>query len=371
MAIQLNGAKISNAEPRAPGLAGEPTTYHISVVDKEDRTWSVHKRFTDFMTLEKELCEASARSDPYQLEGGCRPKLPAKGLMGFRHRFNLGEFNQKRQKGLDIYLVKLVEHLSQSHDKDTISIVASFLCPAECMIDKTKSASRDASVDRRTLTTDSMPSIAASLKLLVTPRREESDPEPEPQLNNMENSTKNETTPSNEDQITTTEDSTAAQKKQSIGSRATSREHSPTIRKKSSIPPQRKSVVAPLALAKLPVNSPEWLRLSAAHPEFAKAITRCEEISKQASGYISDGEEVFAALRRGIRVIARGKGEIALDEVLGKTVVWFFLLKVGSERPFFRSQCEETVQILEMSAAWRSAFEEHPEYVQLRTILQS
>lgn len=369
MAAPVTEARISNAEPRAPGLSGGPTTYSIAVLDKAGRTWTVQKRYSEFRELEKELTEHLAYSDPHQLEAGERHRLPAKGLTGFRHRFNLGDFNLKRQKGLDMYLDQLVDLVAKSDDRNLISIIASFLSPADCIATE---VAGDASNVQRTLTTDTNVTIATCIEPPASPRKEEerNPAQEEPQLTNfaMDNSR---AVSSRGPQVPTTENLTANESKDCSGPRNSSTENSTAIQKKRSIPSPRKSVAPPPNLEELPVDSQDWQRLSSAFPEFSQAMLRCEEISKMLSAHSLEAEETYKALRRNILTIARGHGDIGLDEVPGKTLVWFFLLKVGTERRIWKGQCKELVQILEKSAAWMRAFEDHAEFVELRADLQS
>lgn len=70
------------------------TEYGVKVSDG-NRNWTVEKRYSDFVALDGLLRE---------VPGYRRPTLPQKGCLGIRHRLNIGDFNERRQQGLQQYL---------------------------------------------------------------------------------------------------------------------------------------------------------------------------------------------------------------------------------------------------------------------------
>merc|ERR1719253_398457 len=68
-----------------------------------ETTWNLKKRYKDFVKLDRDLSVHSVL---------LRQKLPPKGLIGFRHRYDLGNFNKDRQFALDSYLKTLVRQVA-------------------------------------------------------------------------------------------------------------------------------------------------------------------------------------------------------------------------------------------------------------------
>merc|ERR1719253_1971498 len=68
-----------------------------------EKTWNLKKRYKDFVKLDRDLDRHSVL---------LRQKLPPKGLIGFRHRYDLGNFNKDRQFALDSYLKTLVRQVT-------------------------------------------------------------------------------------------------------------------------------------------------------------------------------------------------------------------------------------------------------------------
>ena len=58
--------------------------------DPQDRWWSVLRRYSEFVELYEDLDYGDFELSP----------LPPKGIFGFRNRFDLEEFRQQRQEGL-------------------------------------------------------------------------------------------------------------------------------------------------------------------------------------------------------------------------------------------------------------------------------
>jgi len=81
------------------------------------------KRYSDFLALDRQLRESHAamarpdapRSIP-RSKAVVIPKLPPKGALGLRHMWNLGDFNVKRQSGLQRYAEGLVQQIRSIDD---------------------------------------------------------------------------------------------------------------------------------------------------------------------------------------------------------------------------------------------------------------
>jgi len=95
-------AKAVQIEIVASENEGSTTYYNINVSDTT-HSWKVKKRYGEFLELNKELASRSVLT---------REQLPAKGLFGFRHRFDIGNFNKQRQTGLDSYLKNLGQQVT-------------------------------------------------------------------------------------------------------------------------------------------------------------------------------------------------------------------------------------------------------------------
>merc|ERR1711966_282022 len=84
--------------------------YKIRLFDGlEERFYS--KRFTDFQELDLAL-KSSGFSPPY---------LPTSGLLGLRHRLDLGGFNDTRQLNLERYLQGVLASFKNLADSPTLS----------------------------------------------------------------------------------------------------------------------------------------------------------------------------------------------------------------------------------------------------------
>merc|ERR1740121_394555 len=75
----------------------------------------LHKRYTDFRALHEQLAEVWPRA---------LPRLPPQGLVGMRHRLDIGKFNERRQCGLQSYLEAL---LAQARPLSSCVPLATFL----------------------------------------------------------------------------------------------------------------------------------------------------------------------------------------------------------------------------------------------------
>lgn len=94
------------------------TWYGVRVREDGERRF-LHRRYTDFCALHEELTLACHSASALKLPG-----LPPAGLIGFRHRLNLGRFNDKRQCGLQHYLEDLVR---QARPLSACAPLAAFL----------------------------------------------------------------------------------------------------------------------------------------------------------------------------------------------------------------------------------------------------
>ncbi|CAK0799823.1 unnamed protein product, partial [Prorocentrum cordatum] len=79
------------------------TWYEVQVTEgSEERSYL--KRYSDFRRLHEQLLADKAKVQEM-------PQLPTKGVLGVRHKLNLGNFNDKRQEDLQEYLRKLLAQL--------------------------------------------------------------------------------------------------------------------------------------------------------------------------------------------------------------------------------------------------------------------
>jgi len=78
-------------------------TYYKIEVREGLWSWIANVRYKSFVELDSQLMET--------LQQIGRPKLPVKGTLGFRHRFDFAGFNEKRQEGLQTYLSHIAEQL--------------------------------------------------------------------------------------------------------------------------------------------------------------------------------------------------------------------------------------------------------------------
>merc|ERR1712060_259818 len=84
--------------------------------DDKGSEWVVAKRFRDFEALEKEIAPSGIR----------RASLPARGMPGL-HTLNLSDFQEKRRRGLEAYLISLAEGMDNLSEMPAL---AAFLDPA-------------------------------------------------------------------------------------------------------------------------------------------------------------------------------------------------------------------------------------------------
>lgn len=108
-------------EPRAKIKAkvktaciGGHTEYELDVCEGIHQ-WSVQRRYSQFIDLNERL-KAVPGFQTYE--------LPPKGMFGLRHACNIGNFNQKRQEGLNKYLSEIVSQASSLAD---VPALAEFL----------------------------------------------------------------------------------------------------------------------------------------------------------------------------------------------------------------------------------------------------
>lgn len=112
--VSLSSAKQAQAVPRGPiesalrltldsyrEFPDGVTRYQVRV-QANGNEWIVQRRFSDFEVLEKQIAPAGIRRAP----------LPAKGVLGLQSKLNLGDFKDKRMRGLQDYLNSLVDSLT-------------------------------------------------------------------------------------------------------------------------------------------------------------------------------------------------------------------------------------------------------------------
>lgn len=124
MALQISRAVVTRDGPKLQisinsstsvrGNYHSHTEYDIDVSQGEQK-WKVQKRYREFLALHKQL-----KSVP----GFQPPAMPEKGLFGFRHQCNIGDFNKDRQQDLEEYLNALLAEVSSLSD---VSVLKSFL----------------------------------------------------------------------------------------------------------------------------------------------------------------------------------------------------------------------------------------------------
>lgn len=73
----------------------QSVTLYIIEIQRDGHSWTVERRFSDFLTLDSRLGEFPCA-------------LPEKGLFGFRKWLNIGRFRERRVNGLNEYIQHLV-----------------------------------------------------------------------------------------------------------------------------------------------------------------------------------------------------------------------------------------------------------------------
>eukprot|EP00929_Paragymnodinium_shiwhaense_P039673 TRINITY_DN20819_c0_g1_i1.p1 TRINITY_DN20819_c0_g1~~TRINITY_DN20819_c0_g1_i1.p1 ORF type:complete len:791 (-),score=103.38 TRINITY_DN20819_c0_g1_i1:214-2529(-) len=108
-------------------------------------------------------------------------------------------------------------------------------------------------------------------------------------------------------------------------------------------------------------------------PQLADTLQSCVDLIADRSLFENQAEDVFASLRKELRRSAKATKLLAspaspsadhesflastlpLEALPAKAAVWSFLMKFGSERPFFKAQVDELSKILETCPEWRHA----------------
>eukprot|EP00419_Tripos_fusus_P023647 CAMPEP_0172727092 /NCGR_PEP_ID=MMETSP1074-20121228/91485_1 /TAXON_ID=2916 /ORGANISM="Ceratium fusus, Strain PA161109" /LENGTH=297 /DNA_ID=CAMNT_0013554207 /DNA_START=47 /DNA_END=940 /DNA_ORIENTATION=- len=288
MRVQITGEDKDDLQERGV------TFYHISVSDVASGIqWDVRKRYNDFRKLDRKL----------RCNGELSPiDLPSKGLMGFRHRLNIGDFNEQRLTGLRTYL----DHLTTWQTESQMN------CPA--LFDFLEGSARGVHLP----TTNNVvahKSYTSELPVrVVSPDADIMQWSAEPGLHGM---------------------------------------------------PEQRSKLCPGTNRDVDfLSSQEWLNFEASHPAVANSVERCARLL-EGKQFENDSEESFSALRRSLLAALRprtGSGPpLVLEVVPGKAVVWEFLLLIRARRPFYRNQADEIISILEENGPWAEALDEHEE----------
>jgi len=278
------------------------TFYHISVSDiASGLQWDIRKRYTDFWKLDRRL-RGNNELDAID--------LPTKGLMGFRHRMNIGDFNKQRLTGLSSYL----DHLTKQ-------IESLMTCPT--FSDFLEGSARGLALCATTDNVVSHTSAQRELPVRVVSADAGTMPwSAEPCLN------------------------------------ATPELQGPRCRA-----PQ--GAISDLDF----FSGQEWRNFEASQPTVAHAVERCARLLAS-NAFENDSEASFSALRRSLLAALRprtGSGPLlVLETVPAKSMVWEFLLLIRSRRPFYRNQADEIISILEEHGPWRQALDEHEELRLLR-----
>lgn len=97
----------------------DKVTWYLMKIEEGYETRLYMKRYSDFKKLDQQLRQEAT-------PGRKLLNLPTAGTFGIRHRFNLGDFNTKREQGLQRYLDQL---LQQVHDLSGEKVVLHFLGP--------------------------------------------------------------------------------------------------------------------------------------------------------------------------------------------------------------------------------------------------
>merc|ERR1711957_327802 len=86
------------------------------------------KRYSEFAELHKTFLA----SGDWASQSRTIPTLPKPGLTGFRHRFNLGKFNQRRLQGLEAYVERVSEQVDGSLMDPALELFLGAGAPGEC-----------------------------------------------------------------------------------------------------------------------------------------------------------------------------------------------------------------------------------------------
>jgi len=91
---------ITDEDQRMSSIACAMRVHYIISVKDNDRSWFVEKRYSEFVKFDEALANSAAQFS--------REPLPPKGLLGLRHKCNIGGFNTARRESLDQYLSSLM-----------------------------------------------------------------------------------------------------------------------------------------------------------------------------------------------------------------------------------------------------------------------
>jgi len=304
---------------------GQVTYYTISV-QEGSRGWTVSRRYNDFVALNEDLIG----------EGLERKELPSKGLMGLRHRLNLGTFNAERRVDLEQYLKTLAGQIKSLRDIGTIEQFLLYADEASVV-----PVSRETSPDGRRTPSE------ATRKSSEAPRREVVERR----------------APSPESVVTTKSQPERGNRARSPEVEDSKRGYDQNAKPGASSAPSAKQAEAfqPLGVVVETgvLQGPEWEAFRKRHPDLAKTMETCFKMLFNLALFENNCEDVFKDLRRHLRNLRNDAS--ALDSVPAKAMVWNFLLLVAERRQFFRNQAAEVANILLTSEDWRNALNERAE----------
>eukprot|EP00928_Gymnodinium_smaydae_P055201 TRINITY_DN38797_c0_g1_i1.p1 TRINITY_DN38797_c0_g1~~TRINITY_DN38797_c0_g1_i1.p1 ORF type:complete len:338 (-),score=57.51 TRINITY_DN38797_c0_g1_i1:87-1100(-) len=308
------------------------TFYDICVKDCE-KFWTVRRRYSDFVRLDRNLFGgASNEVDNQGKYPSQRLPLPPRGLLGVRHRLNLGAFNERRKVQLNEYLSSLTSQLKAVDGcpplKDFLEETNEKDAPEQ--VTQTAESAGVASSAEAIHSRSASPGLA---KLVNLPDFEDSDEDMDLV-----------------DALEGDSDSTSG----------------------------RDELLTAM-----------W-RYAHQHPETAEVVKHCADLARSTTLFHNRSEDVFRSLRR--RVLYAGRrssrqhqrslsrndasGELTpihrcdsetVDEedsldlapIGAKRLVWEFLVLMAARRPFYRRQVCEVAQVLEARRQWTDVVREH------------
>jgi hypothetical protein len=304
---------------------GSVTLYDIEVRDGDQR-WTILKRYSEFLKLDRDLLVE--RSGGHN--GLTREELPSKGMMGFRHRFNIGSFNTDRQAALERYLKNLAGQVSTVKQDPTLE---AFLAETDASIVGLASA--------------------ASTPDLGVPNGGQT--EQKAALQGRSSS------------------SSALRGPQDVGAfKARSAPERSQLGYQAQAPHADEA-----AEPAVPISDPgrvegeDWEAFRRSNADFSATIDTCAQLVANPGRFDNHCEDAWKDLRLSLRRCSRSdadtdQSKVSLASVPCKVHVWSFTLLVGQKCRFFRNQAKEMVQLLQSSEPWMNAISDNSDLLRAK-----
>eukprot|EP00928_Gymnodinium_smaydae_P049220 TRINITY_DN33012_c0_g1_i1.p1 TRINITY_DN33012_c0_g1~~TRINITY_DN33012_c0_g1_i1.p1 ORF type:complete len:358 (+),score=63.23 TRINITY_DN33012_c0_g1_i1:85-1158(+) len=282
--------------------------YYCVKVTVEREQWLVWRRYSDFWQLDSRLAAEGRLT---------RAHLPKKGLLGIRHYFNLGKFNEDRRSCLNVYVEELAKQVTTLTREPLLS---QFLTPS-WRNHELATRSEDAPTflfDKEICTrSEECPTFICSGA--KSPRAAGSAPP-------------------------------RSKSASCVGAAARTRS--------LDVPPSYKLPTSGRQLQldfddRLRARDveaqdraiPTWDSLALEQPALVNALRRSSELANCSRRFENECEEAFKALRQFVRAAVREEAP-ALAAAPCKGLVLEFLFLVGARRPMLRGQVNEVLKSL-------------------------